>query len=128
MVIPPMQICPGDLLVYGKCLSQRKSLLGTSFYTLSHFPHLNIPLPFSKLNSCRFYSKLLYFREFYFFSWKRFTLFFYDVTALSLGIQWKKKEITFFMHKKELHFIAAIPAYISTHIYRQHHHHHLYFI
>lgn len=31
VVIPPMQICPGDLLVYGKCLSQRKSLLGTSF-------------------------------------------------------------------------------------------------
>lgn len=28
MVIPPMQICPGDLLVYGKVLSQRKSLLG----------------------------------------------------------------------------------------------------
>ncbi|ODN04132.1 hypothetical protein Ocin01_02541 [Orchesella cincta] len=28
VVIPPMQICPGDLLVYGKCLSQRKSLLG----------------------------------------------------------------------------------------------------
>ncbi|CAL8071827.1 unnamed protein product [Orchesella dallaii] len=30
VVIPPMQICPGDLLVYGKCLSQRKSLLGTT--------------------------------------------------------------------------------------------------
>jgi hypothetical protein len=28
VVIPPMQICPGDLLVYGKVLSQRKSLLG----------------------------------------------------------------------------------------------------
>jgi len=33
VVIPPMQICPGDLLVYGKVLSQRKSLLGKSIFS-----------------------------------------------------------------------------------------------
>ncbi|GFY38877.1 pleckstriny domain-containing family G member 7-like protein [Trichonephila inaurata madagascariensis] len=30
VVIPPMQICPGDLLVYSKVLSQRNTLLDTS--------------------------------------------------------------------------------------------------
>ncbi|CAG2121108.1 unnamed protein product, partial [Medioppia subpectinata] len=28
VVIPPMQICPGDLLVYSKVLTQRNNLLG----------------------------------------------------------------------------------------------------
>lgn len=28
VVIPPMQICPGDLLVYSKVLTQRSSVLG----------------------------------------------------------------------------------------------------
>ena len=28
VVIPPMQICPGDLLVYSKVLTQRSNLLG----------------------------------------------------------------------------------------------------
>lgn len=30
VVIPPMQICPGDLLVYSKVLTQRSSVLGES--------------------------------------------------------------------------------------------------
>ncbi|XP_035716277.1 uncharacterized protein LOC110860427 [Folsomia candida] len=38
VVIPPMQICPGDLLVYGKVLSQRKSLLGTPIESPSPIP------------------------------------------------------------------------------------------
>lgn len=28
VVIPPMQICPGDLLVYSKVLSQRSNMMG----------------------------------------------------------------------------------------------------
>jgi hypothetical protein len=28
VVIPPMQICPGDLLVYSKVLTQRNNLMG----------------------------------------------------------------------------------------------------
>uniref|UniRef100_T1JEI5 DH domain-containing protein n=1 Tax=Strigamia maritima TaxID=126957 RepID=T1JEI5_STRMM len=33
VVIPPMQICPGDLLVYSKVLTQRNNLLGSSLFS-----------------------------------------------------------------------------------------------
>lgn len=35
VVIPPMQICPGDLLVYSKVLSQRSNMIGRCNKTLS---------------------------------------------------------------------------------------------
>lgn len=45
VVIPPMQICPGDLLVYSKVLTQRNSVLGKSFlqsYILSDVLFLSL--------------------------------------------------------------------------------------
>lgn len=37
MVIPPMHICPGDLLVYSKVLNNRSDLLGKNL--LAKIPH-----------------------------------------------------------------------------------------
>jgi hypothetical protein len=34
VVIPPMQICPGDLLVYSKVLTHRNNLLGKSMCSM----------------------------------------------------------------------------------------------
>ena len=35
-VIPPMQICPGDLLVYSKVLSQRSNMIGKPYFSFKN--------------------------------------------------------------------------------------------
>jgi hypothetical protein len=43
VVIPPMQICPGDLLVYSKVLTQRNSVLGNQFNYIARHRVIFIP-------------------------------------------------------------------------------------
>ena len=42
VVIPPMQICPGDLLVYSKVLTQRNSVLGNRSLIITPPPPTNL--------------------------------------------------------------------------------------
>ena len=45
VVIPPMQICPGDLLVYSRVLTHKASGYGEEFFTLSRGPAYRLPMP-----------------------------------------------------------------------------------
>lgn len=42
VVIPPMQICPGDLLVYSKVLTQRSNLIGKQFSLIHYHKTINV--------------------------------------------------------------------------------------